>query len=122
MWAAGLLAALPAGLLGLFGCVLVGRRAHARRSREGRAQLFGQAGHRAWANNGGPHAFRNSDSHLFLYETVYVYRITLHVRIAAYRTVILSILNSKYFRLRLDGIPPCYFILLYNRFDYSIQS
>ena len=27
VWAAGPLAALPAGLLGLFGCVLVGRRA-----------------------------------------------------------------------------------------------
>ena len=35
------------------------------RGREGRAQLFGQVGHRAWTNNGGPHAFRNSGSHLF---------------------------------------------------------
>ena len=37
----------------------------ARRSRESRAQLFGQAGHRACTNDGGLHAFRYSNSHLF---------------------------------------------------------
>ena len=49
----------------------LGARAHglkfdARRGREGRAQLFGQAGGWVWANIGGPHAFRYSAAHLWL--------------------------------------------------------